>query len=145
MEDGLGVKRAAVRKLGHELGMDAKDLPLSSFTFLTRVHYKAQCPDPKWGEHEVDHILVFRAPADIAVKPNPEEVAEVPTPLCLLGCIVHIAIFIFTIHLYMFVYLYCPLNLHVFGYFIRYAGSAGNAWPKWLAEAQVTICRRGLG
>ena len=86
MEDGLGVKRAAVRKLGHELGIDARELPLSNFTFLTRVHYKAQCPDPKWGEHEVDHILVFRAPADIAVKPNPEEVAEVPTPFYFLGC-----------------------------------------------------------
>ena len=46
-----GVKRAAVRKLGHELGIPAKDVPTEGFDFLTRIHYKAPS-DGKWGEHE---------------------------------------------------------------------------------------------
>jgi hypothetical protein len=53
-----GAKRAAVRKLGHELGIPADQLPLSSFRYLTRLHYCAPDTDtygarPPWGEHEV--------------------------------------------------------------------------------------------
>jgi isopentenyl-diphosphate Delta-isomerase len=46
-----GVKRAAQRKLDHELGIKAAQVPLSDFKFLTRIHYKAPS-DGKWGEHE---------------------------------------------------------------------------------------------
>jgi isopentenyl-diphosphate delta-isomerase len=46
-----GVKRAAQRKLGHELGIKAEQVPLEKFKFLTRIHYKAPS-DGKWGEHE---------------------------------------------------------------------------------------------
>jgi isopentenyl-diphosphate Delta-isomerase len=46
-----GVKRAAQRKLDHELGIKPAQVPLSDFKFLTRIHYKAPS-DGKWGEHE---------------------------------------------------------------------------------------------
>ncbi len=36
-----GVKAAAVRKLQHELGISSDEVPASSFTFLTRLHYCA--------------------------------------------------------------------------------------------------------
>jgi isopentenyl-diphosphate Delta-isomerase len=46
-----GVKRAAQRKLDHELGIKPSQVPISNFKFLTRIHYKAPS-DGKWGEHE---------------------------------------------------------------------------------------------
>lgn len=46
-----GVKRAAQRKLEHELGIKKEQVPLDKFRFLTRIHYKAPS-DGKWGEHE---------------------------------------------------------------------------------------------
>src|SRR6266536_1716506 len=46
-----GVKRAAQRKLDHELGIKAVQVPLEKFRFLTRIHYKA-ASNEKWGEHE---------------------------------------------------------------------------------------------
>jgi isopentenyldiphosphate isomerase len=36
-----GVKNAAIRKLDHELGIPAKELPIEKFKFLTRLHYWA--------------------------------------------------------------------------------------------------------
>ena len=47
----MGVKRAAQRKLGHELGIKIAQVPLEDFRFLTRIHYLAPS-DGKWGEHE---------------------------------------------------------------------------------------------
>ena len=47
----LGVKRAAQRKLGQELGIPARQVPVEGFDFLTRIHYLAES-DGKWGEHE---------------------------------------------------------------------------------------------
>jgi isopentenyldiphosphate isomerase len=38
----MGVKVAAVRKLQQELGIPPEDVPLDSFTFLTKVHYKVR-------------------------------------------------------------------------------------------------------
>lgn len=46
-----GVRRAAQRKLNHELGIKPAQVPLEKFDFLTRIHYKAPS-DGKWGEHE---------------------------------------------------------------------------------------------
>ena len=37
----LGVKRAAVRKLEHELGILPSEVPIEKFQFLTRLHYWA--------------------------------------------------------------------------------------------------------
>lgn len=47
----MGVKRAAQRKLDHELGIKAEQVPIENFNFLTRIHYKAPS-DGRWGEHE---------------------------------------------------------------------------------------------
>lgn len=47
----MGVKRAAQRKLDHELGIKPAQVPIEDFKFLTRIHYKAPS-DGKWGEHE---------------------------------------------------------------------------------------------
>ncbi|KAI9789813.1 MAG: isopentenyl-diphosphate delta-isomerase idi1 [Peltula sp. TS41687] len=64
-----GVRRAAQRKLGHELGIKAAQVPLDQFHFLTRIHYKAPS-DGKWGEHEIDYILFIKADVDLDVNPN---------------------------------------------------------------------------
>jgi len=64
-----GVKRAAIRKLDHELGIKAAQVPYSKFDFLTRIHYKAPS-DGKWGEHEIDYILFIKTDVDLDVNPN---------------------------------------------------------------------------
>merc|ERR1711934_58727 len=74
-----GVKRAAVRKLLHELGIPSEQVPVDSFKFLTRMHYWAadtvtHGPEAIWGEHEIDYILLIKATVDVA--PNPEEVSD---------------------------------------------------------------------
>jgi isopentenyl-diphosphate delta-isomerase len=51
-----GVKRAAQRKLDHELGIKIEQVPFEKFHFLTRIHYLAPS-DGKWGEHESEHAL----------------------------------------------------------------------------------------
>ncbi|KAL3141263.1 hypothetical protein ABBQ38_003600 [Trebouxia sp. C0009 RCD-2024] len=76
----MGAKRAAVRKLGHELGIPAEQLSIDSFKFLTRLHYCASDdgtygPQAEWGEHEIDYILFVKA--DVHLAPNPEEVDAV--------------------------------------------------------------------
>ncbi|KAI4268651.1 MAG: hypothetical protein L6R38_007774 [Xanthoria sp. 2 TBL-2021] len=64
-----GVRRAAQRKLDQELGIQAKQVPLEKFQFLTRIHYKAPS-DGKWGEHEIDYILIIQSDVDHTANPN---------------------------------------------------------------------------
>ncbi|XP_062568709.1 isopentenyl-diphosphate Delta-isomerase 1-like [Saccostrea cucullata] len=73
-QEALGVKRAAQRKLQHELGISPNSLSTEDLKFVTRVHYQAEnAPDPGvWGEHEIDYILI--AQKDVAVTANPNEV-----------------------------------------------------------------------
>jgi farnesyl-diphosphate farnesyltransferase len=81
-EDALGVKNAARRKLEHELGINPKDVPLDSFTWLTRVHYMGSSdnildPDmnePVWGEHEIDWILMCVPKKNVQINLNSNEV-----------------------------------------------------------------------
>ncbi|KAK6079706.1 isopentenyl-diphosphate delta-isomerase [Seiridium cupressi] len=68
-----GVKRAAQRKLDHELGIKTEQVPFEDFRFLTRIHYKAPS-DGKWGEHEIDYILFIKANVDL--DPNKNEVQD---------------------------------------------------------------------
>lgn len=70
----LGCKRAAIRKLEHELGIPAVSLAPDDFTYMTRIHYICDS-DPEWGEHEIDYIFLCRK--DVALTPNPNEVSEV--------------------------------------------------------------------
>ncbi|CAI5494928.1 unnamed protein product [Closterium sp. Naga37s-1] len=69
-----GVRVAARRKLEDELGIDPDTVDVSAFTCLGRMHYKAPS-DGKWGEHEIDYLLVLKA--DLKATPNPNEVAAV--------------------------------------------------------------------
>lgn len=64
-----GAKRAGQRKLGHELGIKAEQVPVSKFDFLTRIHYLAPS-DGKWGEHEIDYILFIQAEPDLDINVN---------------------------------------------------------------------------
>ena len=66
----LGVKRAAIRKLKQELGITNDQVPIDDFEFVTRIHYSAPCDDGKWGEHEIDHVLILRPKNDVIVKLN---------------------------------------------------------------------------
>eukprot|EP00743_Colponemidia_sp_Colp-15_P005400 GILK01005804.1.p1 GENE.GILK01005804.1~~GILK01005804.1.p1 ORF type:complete len:248 (+),score=24.35 GILK01005804.1:41-745(+) len=68
----LGVKRAAIRRLKHELNIEG--LCEDDLTCVGRILYKASS-DGLWGEYEVDYILI--AQKDIAVGRNPEEVADI--------------------------------------------------------------------
>lgn len=68
-----GAKRAAQRKLDHELGIKIEQVPIDKFRFLTRIHYKAPS-DGKWGEHEIDYILFIKANVDL--DPNLNEVRD---------------------------------------------------------------------
>ncbi|XP_043714970.1 isopentenyl-diphosphate Delta-isomerase I-like [Telopea speciosissima] len=74
VENHLGVRNAAQRKLFDELGIAASDVPVDDFTPLGRILYKAPS-DGKWGEHELDYLLFIVR--DVDVNPNPDEVADV--------------------------------------------------------------------
>ncbi|CAD6967257.1 unnamed protein product [Tilletia controversa] len=67
----IGVRRAAQRKLDHELGIPASQVPLDEFQYLTRIHYLAPS-DGLWGEHEIDYILFITA--KVTLDPSPNEV-----------------------------------------------------------------------
>lgn len=80
----MGVKRAAVRKLRHELGVKPGALSVDRFKYMGRVHYwAADClthsPSSPWGEHEIDYLLLYqlREGEVLDLSPNPEEVMAV--------------------------------------------------------------------
>ncbi len=71
-----GVKRAAVRKLSHELGIEG--LSPGQFKFLTRLHYWAadtvtHGPSAEWGENEIDYILFAKVTPLISALPSSPE------------------------------------------------------------------------
>ena len=79
---GISVSCAVRPSVGSHSGRDlslcacrARQVPVSAFRYLTRMHYKAASGDGVWGEHEMDYILVVRADVDLA--PNPNEVKAV--------------------------------------------------------------------
>ena len=69
----MGVKRAAVRKLEQELGIDPSSISTDDMMFMSKMRYAARMNN-EWIEREIDHILVMCADVDIA--PNPNEVAN---------------------------------------------------------------------
>lgn len=73
-ENQMGVKRAAQRKLQHELGIPLNQAKPEEFTYLTRIHYLAPSSG-LWGEHEIDHILFLRK--DVTLDLNYNEVKSV--------------------------------------------------------------------
>jgi len=72
-KEHLGVRRAAIRKLEHELGITG--IKLENVHYLTRILYLADSDGGDWGEHEVDHILFIHQ--DVQLDINANEVADV--------------------------------------------------------------------
>ncbi len=72
MDGVAGVKRAAQRKLKHEVGIT--EVGVDDFTYLTRIHYLAPSCNV-WGEHEIDYILFVQK--DVKHEINPSEVQNV--------------------------------------------------------------------
>ena len=71
--NGIGTKRAAIRKLEQELGIDASTMSIDDFTFMTKMQYEARADD-KWIEREIDHILILQK--DVVTKHNKNEIEE---------------------------------------------------------------------
>lgn len=71
--NAMGVKRAAVRKLEQELGIDPSTIDVADMTFMSKMRYAARM-NQTWIERELDHILVLCA--DVDLNPNPNEVAN---------------------------------------------------------------------
>lgn len=72
MDGVAGGKRAAIRKLEHELGI--KHIDMDDLDYLTRIHYLAPS-DGIWGEHEIDYI--YFVTKDVSVDINENEVSQV--------------------------------------------------------------------
>ena len=73
LEDARGVKRAAVRKLEQELGIDPAQVSTDDMVYMTKMRYSARM-NQEWIERELDHIIVMCA--DVEINPNPNEVAN---------------------------------------------------------------------
>jgi len=71
--DANGVKRAAIRKLDQELGIDPSSISIDDFHFITKMIYSARM-NATWIEREVDHILVIQA--DVKLHINKNEVSK---------------------------------------------------------------------
>ncbi|MBT5736668.1 MAG: isopentenyl-diphosphate delta-isomerase, partial [Euryarchaeota archaeon] len=72
--DALGVKRAAIRKLNQELGISESQVPISDFSFMTKMVYSSRMNE-EWIEREIDHILVIKADVDVNINEN--EVSDI--------------------------------------------------------------------
>ncbi|RDA89016.1 hypothetical protein CP532_0619 [Ophiocordyceps camponoti-leonardi (nom. inval.)] len=64
-----GARRAAQRKLEHELGISKEQATLDKFNFLTRMYYKA-ASDGIWGEHEITYIFIIKANVNLNLNKN---------------------------------------------------------------------------
>ena len=71
------MKNAARRKLEHELGIPPEEVPLDSFTWVTRVHYVGISGKGPWGEHEIDWILLCSPKVMPRLDLNLNEVSQV--------------------------------------------------------------------
>ncbi|GAA5862079.1 hypothetical protein JCM1840_001636 [Sporobolomyces johnsonii] len=67
-EGQIGVRRAAARKLVHELGIPTT-YELDDFAYLTRIHYYAKS-DEIWAEHEIDYILFLTLDPKFEINQN---------------------------------------------------------------------------
>ena len=75
LENAMGVKRAAVRKLEQELGIDPAQVSTDDMVYMTKMRYSARM-NQEWIERELDHIIVMCA--DVEINPNLNEVTEHP-------------------------------------------------------------------
>jgi isopentenyl-diphosphate delta-isomerase len=73
-EPGVPVAQAANLRLDEELGLSRLDVDVDEFGVYV---YRASDPATGLVEHEYDHVLVARVDSDLALLPDPAEVAEV--------------------------------------------------------------------
>jgi len=73
-DNGIGVKRAALRRIETELGVGSDQLKAEDVHLMTRMLYEAKS-DSIWGEHELAYLFVVKK--DIEIKANPNEVKDV--------------------------------------------------------------------
>ncbi|XP_078034781.1 isopentenyl-diphosphate delta isomerase [Augochlora pura] len=71
--EAIGIRRAAIRRMGYELGIPKDEILPSDLIYLTRVHYFMA--HGHWGEHEIDYIL-FAQKDHVTLDPNPDEIAQ---------------------------------------------------------------------
>ena len=80
MDNQLGVRCAAMRKLNQELGIpvNARYIQPDSYKFITRILYEAKSCDI-WGEHEIDYILWLEVEnrKDVELNLNKNEVKDI--------------------------------------------------------------------
>ncbi|EFP01267.1 CRE-IDI-1 protein [Caenorhabditis remanei] len=75
MDGVIGAKRAAIRKLEHELGITG--IATSQFQMSGRYIYQAEMENAPWGEHELDYALILRGVGRDRCQINENEVAEI--------------------------------------------------------------------
>ena len=75
-DNNVGTKIASIRKMEQELGIPLDTFHTDDIHMITRMMYRARA-DQIWVEHELDHILFARAPPNMKVSPNPNEISEV--------------------------------------------------------------------
>ncbi|KAL4227805.1 ATP-dependent DNA helicase Q4 [Mactra antiquata] len=74
----MGVKRAAQRKLFHELGITPDQIPLNMFQYITRIQYMSENrpQDGIFGENEIDYVLIIQKDVDVSINLNEVKCAE---------------------------------------------------------------------
>ncbi|CAI5446310.1 unnamed protein product [Caenorhabditis angaria] len=71
----IGAKRAAVRKLEHELGIE--HIRETDFELKGKYIYEATMENEPWGEHEMDYALLLRGIGKERCRINRNEVSEI--------------------------------------------------------------------
>lgn len=75
-DDGnaLGVKRATIRRSNFELGTKIEDIQPHELNFVNKLAYRAESDGGKWGEAEIDYIMIIRK--NLSLDPNSDEVQD---------------------------------------------------------------------
>ncbi|VDK68232.1 unnamed protein product [Onchocerca ochengi] len=74
--NNIGIRRAAKRKLCHELGIDSDYVDIDQMKIIGRFLYKAMS-DENWGEYEIDYVIVIRDFDPRQIDLNLEEVEAI--------------------------------------------------------------------
>jgi len=140
-----GVKRAAIRKLEHELGIPASQFEIDDFRFVARLHYWAadavtHGPESPFGEHEIDYVLFVQK--TVTLEPNASEVGgfEYVTPEQLLTLMMPesgpLPLHIFA---QTFAHSHPTVVITYFGWQVVCGLPGSASWP------HACYCRSGLG
>uniref|UniRef100_A0A1I7U3L1 Nudix hydrolase domain-containing protein n=1 Tax=Caenorhabditis tropicalis TaxID=1561998 RepID=A0A1I7U3L1_9PELO len=75
MDGVIGAKKAAIRKLEHELGITG--INVNQLQMSGRYIYQAEMENAPWGEHELDYALILRGVGRERCNINKNEVSEI--------------------------------------------------------------------